>query len=233
MKNLKLTQRSLIGRLLVIPTLLTIGLSSQALAYVQLTAQINPGARSANVTNLQEFLASVPDVYPQGLVTGYYGSLTTAAVMNFQAKYGIVSSGSPTSTGYGRVGPSTLTMINNMIGGGSTSMDRSGPRISMQFAPQVTGTTANFSWNTNESATGKVYYSTFPLQMNEGNENSTGFAVTSGQVGSFDTIARMSQGSQVTGLMPNTTYYYTVVATDTAGNVSIVGPNNTFRTNAQ
>ena len=95
MKNLNLTQRSLIGRLIVVPTLLALSISSQAFAYVPLTAQLSPGARNANVTNLQEFLASMPDVYPQGLVTGYYGSLTTSAVMNFQAKYGIVSSGSP------------------------------------------------------------------------------------------------------------------------------------------
>lgn len=232
MKNFNLSNRSL-GKVLVIPALLTLGLSSQALAYVQLTAQVAPGATNANVSNLQEFLAATPDFYPQGLVTGYYGALTTAAVQKFQAFYGIVSSGSPATTGFGRVGPSTLAKINSIIAGGSTSLDVTGPAIGMQYQPQVTGTTALFNWSTNESATGRVYYSTSPLQMNEGDIRSNGFAVTSGQVGSFDTIARMGQSSSVTGLMPNTTYYYTIVATDLNGNVSVVGPNNTFRTSAQ
>ena len=232
MKNFNLSNRSL-GKVLVIPALLTLGLSSQALAYVQLTAQVAPGATNANVSNLQEFLAATPDFYPQGLVTGYYGALTTAAVQKFQAFYGIVSSGSPATTGFGRVGPSTLAKINSIIAGGSTSLDVTGPAIGMQYQPQVTGTTALFNWSTNESATGRVYYITSPLQMNEGDIRSNGFAVTSGQVGSFHTIARMGQSSSVTGLMPNTTYYYTIVATDLNGNVSVVGPNNTFRTSAQ
>ncbi len=232
MKNFNLTQRSL-GKVLVLPALLTLGLSSQAFAYVQLTAQLNPGVTNSNVTNLQEFLAATPDFYPQGLVTGYYGALTTAAVQRFQAFYGIVSSGSPASTGYGRVGPTTLAKINSMIAGGSTSLDVSGPAIGMQYLPQLTRTTALFNWSTNEVATGRIYYSTSPLGMNEGDINSNGFAVTTGQVGSFDSVARMAQSSSITGLMPNTTYYYTIVSTDLNGNVSVIGPNNTFRTNTQ
>ena len=103
----------------------------------------------------------------------------------------------------------------------------------MQYLPQVTTTSANFNWTTNEAATGRVYYSTSRLLMNEGDINSNGFAVTTGQVGTYDGIARTGQSSSVTNLMPNTTYYYTIVATDLSGNVSIIGPNNTFRTNAQ
>ena len=54
--------------------------------------------------------------YPQGLVTGYYGALTQAAVQNFQAKNGIVSSGTPDSTGYGNVGPKTSDELDQLAG---------------------------------------------------------------------------------------------------------------------
>ena len=141
--------------------------------------------------------------------------------MNFQAKYSIPQAG--------RVGPMTLTKINELIGSGVANT--SGPSMYMQYLPVVTSSSAVFNWSTsNRVAVGRLYYSTSPLQMNEGNINSEGFAVTTGQLGSYDGIARSNQSSTITGLQPNTTYFYTIVATDLGGNVSVIGPNNTFRT---
>src|SRR3989344_2638261 len=77
-----------------------------AATFVQLTGQLDYGQTSTNVTNLQVFLASSPTIYPQGLVTGYFGPLTKSAVMNFQSAYGISQ--------VGRVGPQTLTKINSL-----------------------------------------------------------------------------------------------------------------------
>jgi len=69
------------------------------------------GVRGADVTELQKSLASLPfggpDIYPEGLVTGYFGRLTEGAVKRFQAKHEIVSSGLPVTTGYGIFGPKT------------------------------------------------------------------------------------------------------------------------------
>ena len=81
-----------------------------------ITAPLGPGSSGANVTVLQQFLASNPSVYPEGKVTGYYGDLTVTGVQRFQAKYNIASSGTPSTTGYGRVGPKTLEVINSMCG---------------------------------------------------------------------------------------------------------------------
>jgi peptidoglycan hydrolase-like protein with peptidoglycan-binding domain len=214
--------------------LLALGFAQLASAqtFTSITAQAGPGARGANVTNIQTYLASNPAFYPEGLVTGYYGSLTTAAVQRFQAFYGIVSSGSPTTTGYGRVGPSTLARMNSLIaggGGGTTPGDLSAPYISgITVSPSSTG--ASIAWTTHELATGRVYYGTTPIRFNEGNERSVGFAVTSGQAASFDTTTRLSHGATLSGLSPNTTYYYLIVATDPSGNVSISLPGATFRT---
>jgi peptidoglycan hydrolase-like protein with peptidoglycan-binding domain len=72
---------------------------------------LGPGSSGSGVSMLQEFLAADPSVYPQALVTGYYGSLTISAVQAFQVKNNIVSSGDPSTTGYGRVGPHTLAVM--------------------------------------------------------------------------------------------------------------------------
>ena len=69
------------------------------------------GSSGDDVTRLQQFLARDPSVYPEGNVTGYYGSLTQAAVQRWQTKYNIVSSGTPESTGFGVVGPRTASAI--------------------------------------------------------------------------------------------------------------------------
>ena len=83
---------------------------------VTITTPIGPGSSGSNVTALQQFLARDRSIYPEGQVTGYYGTLTTTAVQRFQAKYNIVSSGSPSTTGYGRVGPKTMDVINSICG---------------------------------------------------------------------------------------------------------------------
>jgi len=63
------------------------------------------------VTELQKFLAQDTSVYPEGLITGYFGPMTEQAVRKWQAKHGIVSSGSPDTTGYGVVGPKTREVM--------------------------------------------------------------------------------------------------------------------------
>src|SRR3989338_4338203 len=50
---------------------------------LNLTADLVPGSRGQAVTDLQAALKTDPMVYPEGLVTGYYGVFTTAAVQRF------------------------------------------------------------------------------------------------------------------------------------------------------
>lgn len=72
------------------------------------------GSRGDDVRLLQEFLSRDRAIYPEGLVTGYFGPLTEAAVQRFQAREDIVSSGDSASTGYGRVGPRTRARVNEL-----------------------------------------------------------------------------------------------------------------------
>ena len=63
------------------------------------------------VKRLQAILAKDKALYPEGLVTGYFGPATLRAVQTFQKKNGIVSSGTPETTGYGAVGPKTAKAL--------------------------------------------------------------------------------------------------------------------------
>lgn len=51
------------------------------------------GSRGSDVIKLQALLASQLSLYPEGLVTGWYGPLTTSAVQRFQERVGITPTG--------------------------------------------------------------------------------------------------------------------------------------------
>lgn len=65
------------------------------------------GISGADVRSLQEFLLTLPGIYPEKLVTGYFGLLTERAVKKFQGKNGIKTTGI--------VGPLTRVKINEFL----------------------------------------------------------------------------------------------------------------------
>lgn len=75
------------------------------------------GMKNDYVRCLQEFLmAQGKEIYPQGLITGFFGSLTEAAVIRFQEKYReeiLLPLGLKNGTGF--VGPSTRSKINQLL----------------------------------------------------------------------------------------------------------------------
>ncbi len=76
-----------------------------------ITANLYLGISGPSVSCLQEVLRNEgADIYPQGLVTGYFGSLTRSAVVRFQKKYAILQ------TGF--VGPLTRAKINALLPNG-------------------------------------------------------------------------------------------------------------------
>ncbi len=76
-------------------------------SFVALRSQMRVGSKGEGVKVLQKLLASDPAIYPQGLVTGYYGHLTEDAVKKFQENHGI----SPV----GEVGPQTRLLLNSFL----------------------------------------------------------------------------------------------------------------------
>lgn len=68
------------------------------------------GARSNDITRLQTLLSQDASVYPEKLLSGYFGVKTMAAVKRFQKKYRITPAN-------GRVGPKTRAKLNQIFGG--------------------------------------------------------------------------------------------------------------------
>jgi peptidoglycan hydrolase-like protein with peptidoglycan-binding domain len=69
---------------------LSLAQSGQAQVF---SATLRKGQQSESVEQLQYILKSDSSVYPEGLTTGYYGTLTERAVKRLQAKYGITETG--------------------------------------------------------------------------------------------------------------------------------------------
>jgi peptidoglycan hydrolase-like protein with peptidoglycan-binding domain len=193
-------------------------LSGHAHAATLLTRTLSPGTRNAQVRTLQTFLASNPDIYPSGMVTGYYGPLTKEAVKQFQLAYDI----SPV----GYVGPLTLAKVNQVSNAGY-GIDTHAPIISNAFTLQSgTGTTAN--WTTDTPSQAKIYYSTQPLTVAEAATAFTSPTINANSSVLMDSTVNTGHSITIPNLQAGTTYYYSVVATDQAGNVSMSWPS-TFR----
>ncbi len=188
-----------------------------------LSSQLDFGARGTNVTNLQIFLAGNASWYPEGLVTGYFGPLTKAAVIRFQLANGL--------PGVGRVGPLTLAKINAIISGGvSVGPDFMAPNIySVNVATysssssQPASGSAIITWLTSENTTGKVFYSTSPLAETEALSVRTE-PVISGSLAQ-DTNLNTTKSVTLSNLAAGTIYYYVIMSDDASGNVSVTNQN--------
>jgi len=167
-----------------------------------LTRQLDLGMSNADVTSLQSFLAANSNYYPEGLITGYYGSLTAAAVSRFQTANGLDA--------VGRVGPLTITAINGQMGVviSVVNGDDSAPTI-YPVTVFTSTNSATFSWSTNESAKSRVMYgNSWPfLYANAPSVSTNGYGIMSSVT--------------LSGLQARSTYYYVLESVDGSGNVSL------------
>lgn len=76
------------------------------------TRRITTKTKGDDVAEIQKILATRPDIYPEGLVTGYYGPLTTKAIKRFQLMYKVTR---PHIYGYGIIGPLTINKMNQVF----------------------------------------------------------------------------------------------------------------------
>ena len=229
--------------------------AAEAKATLRLLRQLQEGMTGEDVKLLQEILATDPDVYPEGLVTGYFGSLTKNAVKRFQKIAGIEQ--------VGVVGPQTLSRINELleqgagksgkvppglliapgirkkvdleilkplpgqilppgiakkITGQAPDEDGTPPVISDVTVADITATSAKITWTTNEEADSKVWYdTTTPLVVTE----------TTPAVSSTDLV--LNHEISLSGLTPETAYYFIASSIDEADNNEI-SEEGTFTT---
>lgn len=74
---------------------------------LRITKQLRLGMTDEEVKMLQEILATDPSIYPEGLITGYYGRLTEQAVRRLQKSLCLDQ--------VGNVGPQTLVKVNELL----------------------------------------------------------------------------------------------------------------------
>ncbi len=164
-----------------------------------ISQQLDLGMTNSDVTSLQTFLAQNSAIYPEGIVSGFYGPLTAAAVSRFQVENNLPS--------VGRVGPATLALINSQMGGTiSNGADISAPTIFPETVT-VSSNSATISWTTSEASRGRVMFgSTWPFLY------STAPSVSTASFGSTSSVT-------LTGLQAHTTYFYVLESVDAAGNI--------------
>lgn len=108
---------------------------------IRIEQHLNQGDQGIHVRRLQELLATDGDIYPEGLVTGYYGPLTTSAVARLQARMGLRADG--------EVDDETLRRINQLLeeGAGNSGIIPPGllraPGIQRMLHATDTGTTTD------------------------------------------------------------------------------------------
>ncbi len=82
---------------------------------LKLIRSLRQGMSGDDVKALQAILAADTSIYPEGMITGFYGRLTSEAVKRFQKKYGIEM--------LGFVGPKTIKKLNEEVGKLSLSQE--------------------------------------------------------------------------------------------------------------
>lgn len=101
------------------------------------------------VSSLQKYLRDRGFfTYPE--ITGYYGKITEEAVKRFQSAKGIVSSGDANSTGFGLVGPRTLSFLNTSCGYSANNYSNNGSSINSNNGVTVSLKTDKTEYNSSE-----------------------------------------------------------------------------------
>jgi len=78
---------------------------------IKLTKNLYKGVSGNEVKEVQKFLKQFSEIYPEGLVTGYYGPLTEKAVKKFQEREGLSATG--------KIDQTTRGTINEYLAGGT------------------------------------------------------------------------------------------------------------------
>lgn len=223
-------------------------ITTQMQSALNLSRQLSVGMTGDEVKLLQEMLATDPDIYPEKLVTGYFGSLTEKAVKRFQAKFGIEQAG--------RVGPQTLARINQILteGAGNSGKVPPGLLIAPGIAKKLGSTTPllplpgqilppgiakklglNYASTTipdttapvlsNLTASAASTTAVISWQTNEIANGSVWFGSTTpvsldANPNMHNSLLTVIHSFNLTNLTPTTTYYYAVRSVDQAGNAA-------------
>ncbi len=225
---------------------------------LRLLRQLREGMTGEDVTLLQQILATDPDVYPEGLVTGYFGPLTRNAVKRFQKIAGLDQ--------VGLVGPQTLSRINQLLTEGAGKSGKVPPglliapgirkKVDLEFlkplpgqilppgiAKKITGqlpgedvtppVISDVTVTDITTTSAKITWTTNEeTDSKVWYDTATPLVVTSTTPVVSSTDLVLGHEIVLSGLIPSTTYYFIVNSADEAGNNEI-SEEGTFTTLAE
>lgn len=197
--------------------LLTLSISVQT-ADAAIVNSLQVGSKGNEVIKLQQFLATNPLIYPQAIISGVFGPLTQAAVVQFQVAYDIPQ--------VGKVGPMTRTKINEIMNSGF-GLDTKAPTMT-NLSVQTNRAGATINWTTDEPTSGQVFYDVYPIRSDEAISHDDQPYV-SGTLASNMNSTFNSKSVSIGGLQSNTVYNYLVRTVDSSGNMTMTLAN-TFKT---
>ncbi|MEK7192470.1 MAG: fibronectin type III domain-containing protein [Patescibacteria group bacterium] len=188
------------------------------------------GLKGPDVGALQKFLARDKEIYPEGLITGYFGKLTEMAVKRWQSNYKIEP--------VGMVGPKTRAKLKEILEAQPPASATPTEKVQLPqdtVAPvvdeesirvtSITSTSAIISWNTDELSDSAVRFTDdAPCKTSI----TTDFCAVYSASDSVKTT--IGHRIVVSGLLYQTAYYFNVNSTDTAGNKSANGAVKSFNT---
>lgn len=166
---------------------------------ISFVSGLHVGSRGAEVTALQTYLSGRLDLYPEGLITGYFGHLTEKAVKKLQAENGLEQ--------VGLVGPRTRVLLNRLLKEAREqgSQVKLVPQIIDVFATSTTPNHGYVFWTSNKFTTSEFWYST-TTPVNP---------ITAPKIS--DTSKSLSHSTNLDGLATSTTYYYMIKVFDEKG----------------
>lgn len=183
---------------------LTIWAQSSNNARDKIERKLTLGSVGRDVEVLQRLLGSDMTIYPEGLITGFFGNLTKKAVQVLQERIGLEPIGS--------VGPKTLAFFDNIL---------AGPTPSLLFAA-VGGSSSVLNAPTSLTASA-VPNQSVQLGWYDTNTNESGYKIERSQSALINFVTVATTGINAAsytdaGLAFSTTYYYRVRAFKKSGN---------------
>ena len=195
----------LIGLFIAQTTLATVALVDTPPAFVP---SLKLGSQGDAVKVLQLQLSKIPNIYPEGLISGYFGTLTAKAVRKLQAQNNLEQVGfvgPRTRELLSRISKERINNLGNNLGNSSNiSEEMNSPKVTPQvFVIESTSNSASTGyvfWTTSKNTTSDFYYS-----------NITPLASTT-PIKIKDNNLSFTHSVNINGLSTSTKYYFVIVS---------------------
>ncbi|MDD5433724.1 MAG: fibronectin type III domain-containing protein [Candidatus Pacebacteria bacterium] len=225
---------------------------------LKLSRELKEGMRGDDVKLLQQILATDPSIYPEGIVSGYFGKLTAQAMKRFKAKVATENNETNGNDNDAKANSSVISRMNEILlyGAGKSGKVPPGllkaPGILKKLNLQPTATTTPATTTpatTTQDTTAPVISQVLATSTTASSVNITWLtdelstsqvwyststpvdttASSTASVASSSTLV-LSHLLSISELNASTTYYYRVASTDANNNTATSSTDYSFAT---